>query len=134
MGIAQRVAKAEAKLRERQEAGSPTDLQDPSSLVLAEPEHIKRLKGVMYTLTDFIRNNQDGSPMGKMAFLMTTISDEIAEEMREYDEMTIRKFMFQVGEIISWIGHGNNELLPEAVRGFAEGIQPTVVTAEVVSE
>lgn len=79
----------------------------------------------MRQLGSFIRENQDGTPMGRMAFLMTTVSEEIAEEMREYDEMAIRGFMFQVGEVISWIGHGDNERLPEAVREFAEGIQPS---------
>lgn len=61
-----------------------------------------------------------------MAFLMTTISEEVADEMAEYDEMTIRLFMFQIGEVISWIGHGDNERLPDNVRAFAELIQPTV--------
>jgi hypothetical protein len=88
----------------------------------------------MRTLTDFIRNNQDGSPLGKMAFLMTTISEEMAEEMREYDELTIRKFMFQTGEVISWIGHGDNERLPESMREFAEGIQPTPVVVTNASD
>ncbi len=79
----------------------------------------------MYVLRTFIEQNQDGSGLGRMAFLMTTITDELTEELAEHDELAIRAFMFQIGEVISWIGHGDNERLPEAVRPFAETIQPS---------
>jgi hypothetical protein len=126
MGIADRVARKATELRERTEEESQSGSAAQSSLVLVEPGHIRRLKGVLHTLTGIIAENQDAHPLGRLAFIMTTISDEVAEEMREYDEMTMRLFMFQIGEVISWIGHGDNERLPDAVRQFAEMIQPTV--------
>lgn len=126
MGIADRVQRKATELTARQEAESQIGSQAQSSLVLAEPGHILRLKGVLRTLTGVISESQEAHPLGRMAFLMTTISEEVAEEMREYDEMTMRLFMFQIGEVISWIGHGDNERLPEQVRQFAELIQPTV--------
>jgi hypothetical protein len=46
------------------------------------------------------------------------------------DEMQTRMFLAQTGDIISWIGHGNNDLLPDSVRMFAEAIQPTQKAAD----
>jgi hypothetical protein len=126
MGIADKVARKATELKERREDESQNGSKGQSSLVLVEPGHIRRLKGVLKTLTGIISESQDAHPLGRMAFLMTTISEEVAEEMREYDEMTMRLFMFQIGEVISWIGHGDNERLPDNVRQFAELIQPTV--------
>lgn len=79
----------------------------------------------MYALRGIIEENNDGTGLARFAFLMTTLSDELAEELVEYDELAIRAFMFQIGEVISWIGHGDNERLPDAVRVFAEMVQPT---------
>jgi hypothetical protein len=59
-----------------------------------------------------------------MAFFLGTVTDELAEELRDMDEATIRVFLFQIGEVIAWIGHGNNERLPEEIRVFAEQVQP----------
>ena len=80
-------------------------------------------------LEKFITENDSGM-MGRMAFFMTTLTDEIAEEMAELDELQIRLFMFQIGEVISWIGHGDNERLPENIRPFAEMVQPSANTGE----
>lgn len=80
----------------------------------------------------------DGSGMSRMAILLSTFADELADELAELDELRVRLYMFQVGQIISWIGHGDNEQLPEGVREFAEMIQPTpeaaVVDAELVDD
>lgn len=96
-----------------------------SSLVVADPGHIKRMKGVIAELRSMIEANNDGSGLARFAFLMTSLSDELAEELRDYDEITIRAFMFQVGEVISWIGHGDNQRLPDMVKEFGEAIQPS---------
>jgi len=61
----------------------------------------------------------------RMAFFMSTVTDELAEELEELDELQVRGFMFQIGEVISWIGHGDNERLPESVKEFAEMVQPS---------
>lgn len=128
MGVADRVRRTQAKRqREALEGNSPTDSQGQSSLVLVDPPHIARMKGVMYALRGMIEENNDGSGLARFAFLMTTLSEELAEELVEYDEIAIRAFMFQIGEVISWIGHGDNERLPDAVRVFAEMVQPSRV-------
>lgn len=77
----------------------------------------------MHVLENVIRTNDDGM-YGRLAFFMSTVTDELAEELSELDEIQVRLFMFQIGEVISWIGHGDNERLPEAVRPFAELVQP----------
>lgn len=79
----------------------------------------------MKVLTGVINNNDDGSTLARMAPIMMIFADELADELAEYDELAIRAFMFQIGEVISWIGHGDNERLPEAVKPFAEMIQPS---------
>lgn len=94
-------------------------------MVLAEPEHIRRLKGVVSALQQMIEQNNDGSGMARMAFFMTTFTDELAEELGELDEIQVRLYLYQIGEVISWIGHGDNERLPDAVKEFGDMINPT---------
>lgn len=77
----------------------------------------------MWVLTNYVQDNDAGS-LNRMAFFMSHVTDELADELAEYDEMAIRVFMFQIGEVISWIGHGDNSRLPEAVLPFARMIQP----------
>lgn len=79
----------------------------------------------MTALTTYIRENNDGSMLARMSPIMMSFGEELADEMAELDELTIRAYMFQIGEVISWIGHGDNDRLPEAVRGFGEMIQPS---------
>lgn len=79
---------------------------------------------MVHVLETFIQKNDDGM-YGRLAFFMSTVTDELAEELADLDEIQVRLFMFQIGEIISWIGHGDNERLPEAVRPFAEVVQPS---------
>lgn len=79
----------------------------------------------MNVLTGYIKNGPD-TGMSRMAFFLGTVTDELAEELRDMDEATIRVFLFQIGEVIAWIGHGDNERLPEEIRTFAEQVQPPV--------
>ncbi|HVH71538.1 MAG TPA: hypothetical protein VNB49_10560 [Candidatus Dormibacteraeota bacterium] len=74
---------------------------------------------------------------------MTSVTDEICEEMAAHDELTLRLVLAQVGDMIAWIGHGDNNLLPDSLVAFAEAIQPTpqadlnddeIVEAELVQE
>ena len=115
---------------EQQEADSQNGIPGRSNLVAVEPAHIIRLKGVMTALGSFIKENQDGTPISRLAGVMSTFGVEMAEELRDMDEMRTRIFMAQTGEIIAWIGHGDNSRLPDAVRAFAEQIQPSPPTVE----
>ena len=113
---------------------------------MADNPTTTRVKGVMYAIKTIIESNAPSGSVSKMAFvILPALADEMCEEMRDLDEMTIRVIMSQIGEIIAWIGHGDNARLPESLREFAEGIQPTlemvlddehaddeIVTAEIV--
>lgn len=112
----------EVSLKEPQGDESQTDSQS-TSLARVDADHIKRLKGVVYVLENFIRNNDNGM-YGRMAFFMSTVTDELAEELSELDEHQVKFFMFQIGEVISWIGHGDNSRLPEGVKEFADLVNP----------
>lgn len=86
----------------------------------------------MYALREIIETNPAASGMSKMAFvILPALADEVCAEMEDLDEMTIRIIMAQIGEVIAWIGHGDNGRLPESLREFAEGIQPTPETCYV---
>lgn len=101
---------------------------DSQTLVRVENPTTKRVKGVMYALKTIIETQAPSNSMSKMAFIiLPALADEMCEEMAELDEMTIRIIMAQIGEVIAWIGHGDNDRLPESLREFAEGIQPTPI-------
>lgn len=68
----------------------------------------------------------DDQIMSRMGFILSIATGELIDELRDYDEMTVRKMFYEIGEAISWIGHGDNDRLPPSVRIFAEGIQPSV--------
>lgn len=107
-------------------ADSHPDSMGLSSLVVVEPPHIARFKGVMQALGQVIQQNNDGSGMARMGMILTSLASEFGEELADMDEMQVRMMLAQTGSIIAWIGHGHNDQLPETVRPFAEMIQPTV--------
>jgi hypothetical protein len=77
---------------------------------------------------------QGNSGLGKMAFLFDTVAEELIDELAEYDDQTMQLYLAMVGQVISWIGHGNNEALPAELRPFAEMIQPTPARPEAEPE
>jgi hypothetical protein len=79
----------------------------------------------MSMLNGFVVENGDGQ-LSRYAFLMQALTDEVIEELTVKDEATIGTFMEGMGEVIAWIGHGDNERLPDPMRSFAEEIQPPV--------
>lgn len=127
MGVADRVRRKQREIstrKERETVESQTGIPS-TALVAVEPGHIQRLKGVVRMLEQIIRASDDTTGMARMAFFMGTLTDELADELGELDEMQVRLYMFQIGEVISWIGHGDNERLPDTVRAFAELIVPS---------
>jgi len=59
--------------------------------------------------------------MARFSFVAEAMIQEVSDELADRDEETLRGFMERMGDIISWIGHGNNDLLTEDMRGFVEG-------------
>lgn len=46
--------------------------------------------------------------------------DEVSEELADRDEETLQSFMYQIGEVIAWVGHGDMTRLPDNLRQFVE--------------
>lgn len=76
-------------------------------------------------LQTFIEANDNGPDLARWSFLMTAMTDELADELDGKDDEIIASFMAQIGIVISWIGHGDNSQLPEFLRDFAETVQPS---------
>jgi hypothetical protein len=67
-----------------------------------------------------VEQNDETGTMSRFSFVARAMIEEISEEMAERDEETMQLYMAQIGQIIAWIGHGDDELLPESIRPFAE--------------
>lgn len=135
MGVADRVRRKQAQMNSISgppEGDSHQDSTAGSSLVLADPPYIRRLKGVVGAAR--LQLDQQGGGMARMAFILSTFADEIAEELKDVPEDMVRQYIFQVGELVSWVGHGYNERVPEGtiVREFVEIIQPSSADTEIV--
>jgi hypothetical protein len=85
---------------------------------------VLRLQAVLSTLNKFVQTNGDAQT-ARFAFIMEAITEEVVEELEEKDDATIGVFMAQMGEVIAWVGHGDNSRLPENLREFAETINPS---------
>jgi predicted house-cleaning noncanonical NTP pyrophosphatase (MazG superfamily) len=70
------------------------------------------------------------SELARFAFLIQALTDEIIEELEDKDDERIGAMMQVMGEVLAWIGHGDDERLPELVRGFAEGREPEPIAVE----
>lgn len=80
---------------------------------------------MMSMLQNHVIAGDDGQ-LVRYAFLMQALTDEVIEELTDKDDELIGTFMEGMGEVIAWIGHGDNERLPDPLRSFAEEIQPRV--------
>lgn len=107
-------------------AGTSQTASTSSTLTRRESPTIHRLRSVFWALQKFIADNDDGSMMARMAPIMETFMDELAEELGEREERFMSMFFAQSGDIIAWVGHGDNNRLPPELRIFAEAIQPSV--------
>jgi hypothetical protein len=64
--------------------------------------------------------------MARFSFITRAMIEEIGEELVERDEETLQAFMAQIGEVIAWIGHGDQSKLPDNLRGFIEEPRPEI--------
>ena len=104
------------------EEGSAKD--SPSSTLIRESPVVRRLKAVLHVFQQFIETNDDGQGIARFSWLINSITEELAEELSDKDEASMAIYMAQIGQVISWIGHGDNEALPEQLQIFAETVQP----------
>lgn len=95
-----------------------------SSPVRDRPPVVIRLEAVLNLLNNFVLENGDPS-LARYIVIYQALTDEVIDELEERDDASIGMFMEMMGEVIAWIGHGDNERLPSTVRDFAEKFQPT---------
>jgi len=116
------------RMRKRREmvAGQPALTEgelgtDSRSGILAprEPPVILRLKAVLGAMQAYVSENDGGTGLGRFSWLIGDLVDELTDELAEKDSDSLALYMAQMGQVISWIGHGNDELLPETLRQFA---------------
>lgn len=96
-------------------------MEDGRSITPAvKPAVIQRLEFVVDTLHSYIVENDDSGAMSRFSFVTRAMIEEIGEELGERDEETMQKFMAQIGEVIAWIGHGDESKLPENLQEFVQ--------------
>lgn len=99
------------------EAGSEADGQS-STLAVKSPV-VARLQVVMRTLNDSVINSGQHD-LAKFAFLLQAITDEVILELTDREDAPLGTYFEMMGEVVAWIGHGDDERLPERLREFAE--------------
>jgi hypothetical protein len=123
MSVLDRVHRRETAQRALTAAGSE---HGQSSIPAVKPAVIRRLEYVVGTLHNFIAENDESGTMARFSFITRAMIEEIGEELVERDEETLQAFMAQIGEVIAWIGHGDQSKLPDNLRGFIEEPRPEI--------
>lgn len=77
----------------------------------------------MTTLNGYVIANDD-TGLSKFAFLMQALTDEVIEELSEKEDEVIGAYMEQMGQVIGWIGHGDDSRLPDSMKPFAAQLEP----------
>lgn len=90
---------------------------------------IQRLQLVMRTMNGHVISSGP-QELAKFAFLINALTEEIIEELEDKDDERIGAMMQVMGEVLAWIGHGDDERLPELVRGFASQAEPKLAELE----
>jgi hypothetical protein len=98
--------------------GSPGNGQ--SSIPAVKPAVIQRLEYVVTSLHNYVAEHDDTGTMSRFSFVARAMIEEISEELADRDESVMQEYMEQIGQVIAWIGHGDDSLLPETIRPFAE--------------
>jgi hypothetical protein len=100
-------------------------MESPSSTLADRSPVVIRLQAVLGTLNNFVIANGREAGLGNFGIIMQSLTEELIEELDDKDEATVTVFMERMGEIIAWIGHGDNERLPAELQELAQSIQPS---------
>jgi hypothetical protein len=78
-----------------------------------------RLRAVMAELTSYVLQHGNGKHK-RMGFVLRRIANDVIEELGEdgRNEEDISVYFANMGKVISWIGTGNDDDLPESIREF----------------
>lgn len=125
MSVLDRVNRQRHQEDTRELTAGESSMESQSSTLAARSPVVLRLQAVMSMLNGHVIAGDDVG-LAKYAFLMQALTDEVIEELTDKDDALIGTFMEGMGEVIAWIGHGDNERLPDPLRSFAEEIQPPI--------
>lgn len=92
------------------------------------PAVIQRLEFVVNSLHSVVEANDDSGTMARFSFIARAMIEEITSELEDRDEETLQHFMAQIGDVISWIGHGDVERVPANLKEFV-GMRPEIEQA-----
>ena len=112
------------------ETGEPdqTSQEQSSTLILAEPPVVRRLRIVMTQLSQFAGRNQ-GSKYSRYAWVLQSMMDEILDELADIDSVTMGKWFVDFGKIVEWCGSGDETVLPDSVRAYLAENHPQELVA-----
>jgi hypothetical protein len=81
-----------------------------------------RLRAVLAELTSYVALNQGELPAGKkrMMWVLKRVANDAIEEMAEVDPNIMSVYFNYMGSVISWIGHGEDDKLPDSVKEFLQ--------------
>jgi hypothetical protein len=99
-----------------------------STPALAEPDTLKRFKAVLAELTTYIGTHGDHNQR-RMNMIMKYMSRSIVDELDGVPEDAIGPYFEQIGKIVSWIGTGNDDDLPDGLREFLSARMGTDIPA-----
>lgn len=125
MSVLDRVNRQRMGMGTRALTAGESTTEQPSSTLADKSPVVLRLQAVLGTLNNFVITNGREVGFANFGIIMQSLTEELIEELDEKDEETVGAFMARMGEVIAWIGHGDNDRLPEELRVFAEEIQPS---------
>jgi len=88
-----------------------------------------RLRAVLAELTSFVVSRGTGKQK-RMAFVIKRVANDMLEELADGDPENLSIYFDMMAKVVSWIGTGRDEDLPESMRTLfdarSEGIRETV--------
>jgi hypothetical protein len=111
-----------------------TQTSKSSTLELASPPAVLRLRAVLAELTSFVSAKGSGKQK-RMAMVMRRIANDVCEELQDSDPETISAYFDQMGTVISWIGTGDNDSLsPQLQELFSPRIEGIALAIEASND
>lgn len=72
----------------------------------------------MTSLTRYVSENAESS-FHRMGFVLEGMVEELADELADMPPDMLEKYFELVGSVLTWIGNGSVDALPEELRPFA---------------
>ena len=100
---------------------------------MADPPVIKRLRAVLAELTTFVSRN-GGGKQKRVNFVIKHIVEDVVEELEGLPQEHMSAYFAQMGQVISWIGTGDDNSLPPAIKEYLQARAGTLPELELEEE